>query len=492
MADANEKKFADPERSSCDKGALGQLQSQPPFSAEAEKKLIRKVDLMLLPIMLFAYMMAFLDKQALNYTSLMGLREDLGLVGSQYSWSSSIFYFGYLFFSPIASMLLVKFPLGKYLAMNFIIWSVVLACHAATTNFTGIMITRFFLGVTEASISPGFSLITSLWYRSSEQPLRHGIWFCGNSLSLIFGNLIAVGIWQIESGIKAWQWLFIIFGLVTFLWGILMLFRLPDSPANATFLTEEERAIALHRLASNKAGFKSNKINRDQIIEAFVDPKTYLLGIYILAANIPNGGFTTFSGLILKGFGYSTFHTLLLGIPGGFVVFLLVLSSLHINTPSHLNSARVLSTNKPPMNSVVGSALVYSTSANASRYIGLILMGAYSAALPVIMAMISSNVGGFTKRSTVNAIFFVMYCVGNVIGPQLFFESEAPRYQSGLQAVLICLVVVVVDCIALLLYLRRENAKRDRLGLDVTAEIGEEDGLRDVSDLKNPAFRYVY
>jgi hypothetical protein len=68
--------------------------------------------------MLFAYMMAFLDKQALNYTSLMGLREDLGLVGSQYSWSSSIFYFGYLFFSPIASMLLVKFPLGKYLAMN--------------------------------------------------------------------------------------------------------------------------------------------------------------------------------------------------------------------------------------------------------------------------------------------------------------------------------------------------------------------------------------
>jgi MFS family permease len=82
------------------------------------------------------------------------------------------------------------------------------------------------------------------------------------------------------------------------------------------------------------------------------------------------------------------------------------------------------------MSSVVGSALVYSTSANASRYIGLILMGAYSAALPVIMAMISSNVGGFTKRSTVNAIFFVMYCVGNVIGPQLFFESEAPRYQA--------------------------------------------------------------
>lgn len=67
------------------------------------------------------------------------------------------------------------------------------------------MVARFFLGCTEASLSPGFTLITSLWYRTSEQPLRHGIWFCGNSLSLIFGNLIAVGILQIDHSLKAWQ-----------------------------------------------------------------------------------------------------------------------------------------------------------------------------------------------------------------------------------------------------------------------------------------------
>ena len=54
-----------------------------------------------LPIMLFAYMMAFLDKQTLNYAALMGIREDLHLVGTQYNWSSSIFYFGYLIFSCV-------------------------------------------------------------------------------------------------------------------------------------------------------------------------------------------------------------------------------------------------------------------------------------------------------------------------------------------------------------------------------------------------------
>jgi len=67
------------------------------------------------------------------------------------------------------------------------------------------MVVRFFLGATEASLSPGFTLITSLWYTRSEQPLRAGIWFCGNSLSLIVGNSIAVGILEIKSKLGAWQ-----------------------------------------------------------------------------------------------------------------------------------------------------------------------------------------------------------------------------------------------------------------------------------------------
>jgi MFS family permease len=81
------------------------------------------------------------------------------------------------------------------------------------------------------------------------------------------------------------------------------------------------------------------------------------------------------------------------------------------------------------LSSIIGSALVYATSSVASRYAGLLLMGIYSVAMPISMAMISSNVGGFTKKATVSAIYFIMYCTGNIIGPQLFFEKEAPKYQ---------------------------------------------------------------
>ncbi|CAG8212044.1 unnamed protein product [Penicillium olsonii] len=475
----------------------GTLESSLAFSTAAEKRLVWKIDLMVLPIMLFAYMMAFLDKQTLNYAALMGIREDLHLVGSEYNWSSSIFYFGYLIFSYPASLLMVKFPLGKYLSTVFILWSLILACHAATTNFAGLMVARFFLGCAEASLSPGFTLITSLWYRTSEQPLRHGIWFCGNSLSLILGNLIAVGILQIDDRLKAWQWLFIIFGIITFLWGIVMLFRLPDSPATASFLTDEEKLIATERLKANQTGFKNSNIDKSQIMEAFVDIKTWLLAVLILAANIPNGGFTTFNGLVLQGFGFSTFHTLLLGIPGGAIVFIFVLSSGVIS--SKIANTRCLTMIACNVISIVGSSLIYATGSVGSRYAGLLLMGIYSAAMPISMAMISSNIGGFTKKATVSAVFFIMYCVGNIVGPQLFFEREAPKYQSGFLAIIICLVVCVLDGFGLLFFLRWTNARRERTRVAGTVsqdqekedQIGEPI-LLDTTDLKNKEFRYVY
>ena len=89
------------------------------------------------------------------------------------------------------------------------------------------------------------------------------------------------------------KWLFIIFGLVTFLWGVLMLLRLSDSAKNAKFLIQEERIIAIERLKENETEYKNTHIDREQIWEAFTDAKTWLLVVFILACDIPNGVFTT-------------------------------------------------------------------------------------------------------------------------------------------------------------------------------------------------------
>jgi ACS family allantoate permease-like MFS transporter len=67
------------------------------------------------------------------------------------------------------------------------------------------MIARFFLGAAEAAVSPGFSMITGMWYKREEQPLRHGLWFTGNSIATAFGGLLAFGIAHITGSFAAWR-----------------------------------------------------------------------------------------------------------------------------------------------------------------------------------------------------------------------------------------------------------------------------------------------
>jgi MFS family permease len=112
------------------------------------------------------------------------------LVGQEYTWCSAIFYFGYLAWSGPTSYLIIRLPLGKYLAVSVYVyqivdssvhgnlflcrflWGGILMCHAACQNYAGLVTARFFLGVGEAAVAPGFGLITGMFYKREEQPAR--------------------------------------------------------------------------------------------------------------------------------------------------------------------------------------------------------------------------------------------------------------------------------------------------------------------------------
>lgn len=121
----------------------------------------------------------------------MGLQTDLHLVGDNYQWLGSLFYWGYLAFEFPTNLLLQRLPLGKYLAANIILWGLVLACFAAARSFSGAVALRFFLGLLEASVSPGFALLTSQWYTKREQGFRVGLWFSMNGMAQVIVRLPA-------------------------------------------------------------------------------------------------------------------------------------------------------------------------------------------------------------------------------------------------------------------------------------------------------------
>lgn len=394
-------------------------------------------------------------------------------------------------------------------------------CHGAATNFASLMVLRVLLGGFESIISPGFSLITGLWYKPSEHAMRHGIWFAGNGLASIFGGVLGYAIGEIdESKLAAWRWLFIIFGLITFVWSLVLMFFLPDSALHAKWLTPHEREIAHSRPQRKTHSFKSTRWLPYQAVEALKDPKTWLLFFYTAFTSLPNGGVTNvrniitckerqpltkamqFTSVIIKGLEYDELHTLLLGMPQGACQVVFTLTSAYLATK--LRKSRCIIIAGVLCIATLGWGLVgyLPLSHKGGRLGGVFIFAAYAAGFPLSLSIIASDVAGYTKKTVVSAILFLAYCAGNIGGPQVFFTREAPHYQTGCKICIICLCLGIVDILVLRQYMDWENKRRDRVqGMLIEAEpkkSSDEDGLvtlpsagLDETDWEQENFRYI-
>lgn len=194
----------------------------------------------------------------------------------------------------------------------YLVWGAVLMTTPACYNFAGIAANRFILGLTEAVVNPGFVLIMSIWYTAPEQPLRLEAYYCTNGIATMFGglvssfpsyfcclvnltspSLIGYAVGHITTGLARWMYVFIIFGSVSVSVGIATLIILPDLPATTKFLTERERAIAVERVSSNRQGIKNRHFKMYQAVQAAKDPKTWLLFIMAVGAQVPNSALTS-------------------------------------------------------------------------------------------------------------------------------------------------------------------------------------------------------
>lgn len=258
------------------------------------KKLLNKIDRYLMPLMCIVYGTQFLDKTTLSYASVMGIKKDTNLVGNEYALLGTIFYIGYLVWEYPTNALMQRLPLAKYLSLNIAIWGVILACTAACKDWTDLMLVRFFLGVFESTVTPGFVLITSQWYKRQEQPLRIGIWYSFNGFAQIFGGCFAYGVAthvgaDPSAALKGWQIVYVFTGSFTVLLAIGVLCILPDNPMSAWWLTKEEKVLAVERIRSNQQAAENKVFKVYQAKEALMDVNTWLYALFSFSTNIPNG-----------------------------------------------------------------------------------------------------------------------------------------------------------------------------------------------------------
>ncbi|KAK4870069.1 hypothetical protein LT330_005123 [Penicillium expansum] len=453
-------------------------------------RILRKLDLRILPMMLITYGLQFLDKALLGYAAVYSMREDTHLHGQQYSWIGSIFYFGYMVFEyPLASFLRY-FPSSLYLGFFIVVWGICVMMTNFCTNFAGLMVNRFVLGALESVVAPSFVVITAQWYTREEQPIRQVIWFAGTPLFGIFGGLLGYAFGFTHTAVASWRLLYIVFGSVTTIFGIFFALFFPSSPDKASFLTEDERTYITMMSQDGHNSFES-KWKWSQVIEACLDIKTYLFFVIGIANTIPSGSLSNFSSLLIKGFGFTDVQTQLIGIPSHIVQITSLLVSGLIATKTRNLSLIIMSLCVVP--SILGTALVYvlPSTNQWGRVVAVWIIYTNSASLAVSFSVISGNVAGFTKRTTVTFLLFIGYCVGNLIAPQFFLKSEEKEgYPTAIIAMIISFSLLFVIPLALRYLYYAENKRRDLLAEEDGAELNERDNI-DMTDIQDRSFRYA-
>ncbi|KAI0124804.1 major facilitator superfamily domain-containing protein [Xylariales sp. AK1849] len=462
--------------------------------SDKEARRVRwKIDLIILPVFLITQALQFMDKTALNYANLFGYQAALGLQGQQFNYLSAMVYAGYFFGQYPCGWLIGRYPAQKVIAVSILLWGIMVLVMTQCRTFSSALAVRFIMGVFEAAVTPGMTLMTGFWWTRREIPLRQCIWYSALGWGGIIGSYISMGVSTLPADMtpERWQLIFYILGAVTCLWSFVVFFFLPDAPSSARFFNHRERVVAVKRVSSNETGIKNKSFNKKQALLAFYDPKAIILFISVFAAAIPNGVVNSFSTVIIRDMGFSTTKTTELKSVGDAVqiVALFIGGIITLNVP---NSRLLTSTAANILCTVCAGLMAYLPRSNTwGRLVSFWLVNAQSVGFTISLTTISSNMAGYTHRSFASAIIFTAYCWGNFAGPFVVKESEAPEYKGATIGLLVGYAIKLGCHLALLLYMFLSNRRRDRTYGLPNKGISDEAGMQDKTEFQNKDFRYV-
>lgn len=191
-------------------------------------------------------------------------------------------------------------------------------------------------------------------------------------------------------------------------------------------------------------------------------------------------------------FGYTSEESLLYGTPGG-AVEVVSLIAWGLLTQRFKNSRIAIAAFWLAV-ALLGIILIVALPLDnrGGRLAGYYLTQASPAPFVAILSLISTNVAGYTKKTTVAAMYLIAYCIGNIIGPQTFRSNDYPRYVPAEITIICCWGACFVDLAFIYIYCRRQNAKKSKIRAhEDYAKLPNQEFL-DLTDRENPEFVYVY
>ncbi|KAH6847004.1 major facilitator superfamily domain-containing protein [Chaetomium sp. MPI-CAGE-AT-0009] len=409
------------------------------------RKLVRKVDLTLIPFLALLYLLSFLDRTNIGNARLDTLEDDLGLdkKGLHYNDALAIFFPFYVAAEIPSNMAMKRFRPSIWIPSIMVAWAVCTTLMGIVKNYPGLMVCRSALGLAEGGLFPGITYYITMWYRRHECGLRMAIFFSAATAAGAFGGLLAFGIVKMRgvAGLSGWQWIFILEGLLTFCVAMIAYVVMQDYPGTAKFLTPEERVEVQARLKRDRSSL-ADDFDIKYFFAALKDWKIWVHMFITIGVYTGLYSYSLFLPTIIRDLGTTnsreTAQLLTLGKRGVFMIGFMVIA-------------------------IIGLIMLMSSSSSGVRYAGCFFLatGIYPN-VPLGVAWNGNNIGGSLKRGVGIAMHVGFGNLGGTMSAYLFLSKDAPRYMPGFATLLACQAMALVLSVFMHIYLRRENARRDR------------------------------
>ncbi|KAE8158117.1 major facilitator superfamily domain-containing protein [Aspergillus tamarii] len=425
-----------------------------------ERALVWKQDLRILPLCAAIYLLCYLDRSNIGRFRL--------LTKEGNSIALMVFLIAYALFEVPSNYFLKKLRPSKWIAFLMLGWGASTMGLGGAHNYAQVTGIRFLLGVMEAGLFPGLVYYLTFWYRNSERSMRVALILASATLAGAFGGAIAYGVGHMNQthGLSAWRWLFIIEGAPSCASAFLVWFFLPDYPETASWLSAEEKELAMQRLQNEGSKGAAHAMTWADAKDVLTDWRLYAhymvrLSLIYFGISTPFSSLSLFTPAITRGLGYTSLRAQLMTVPPWAVAY--VVTTAAAWSADHFNSRGLHSA----AFSFIGAmgflaSAVLPPDAYLHRYGCLIVAtsGAF-ACIPPLLGWLSSNLRSTAGTGLAIALNVSVGAPGQIVGVWIYKANESKRgYPTGHWTNAALLLFVCVGCLLLRVYYGWRNKRR--------------------------------
>ncbi|KAK4501270.1 hypothetical protein PRZ48_007077 [Zasmidium cellare] len=447
-----------------------------------EKRILRKLDLTLIPMLWLLMIVSFADRSAIGNAKIQGMDIDLHLTGNKYNMAVMVFTIAYMVFG-IPANIVFRLLGPKSLAGMMVLWGLCAGAQGLIKNYAGLVAFRFLMGVFEAGFVPGCAYLIGSYYKKDEFLKRYAFFFSGAIIAGAFNGLFSFALAKADGagGLAGWRWIFIVEGIITVAMALLAYILLPTFPKSTTLFNDHDKAILLERLRLDGNHTTDDDL-RTNVLAALLDWKIWLATLVYMSAQENVSSIAAFLPSILKGLGYTSVSAQIHSIPVYCVAFAMTLICAYIS--ERLRQRYFFALFGAVLN-LTGLALqlAYPHSVNV-RYMGTFFMtaGCYIV-MPIMVVWNAINIGKGYKRVVAFAMTTAVGNCGALISSNVYITEEAPGYRTGFAVGIGMSCLAIVAMTGLYVGLRVGNSRRERKvleGSEVSGsgeEVVREDGV---------------